>query len=63
MPNSSMSERKKRLARSGGTSPARRLLLTVGEPVLFARVAEDRNRVLGQELTGVEGHAHADLLR
>ena len=34
-----------------------------GGSVLFARVAEARNRVLGQELTEVDERLHADLVR
>ena len=41
----------------------RRLLLARGGSALSTRVAEERNRVLGQELTEVGDRAHADLLR
>ena len=34
-----------------------------GGPLLSAWVAEERNRILGQELTEVEERAHADLAR
>ena len=49
--------------RSRGRLPLRRLLLARGGSALSTRFAEERNRVLGQELAKVDDRAHADLLR